>query len=123
MYSYDAWLKSTIPDYSFRTYYTKGALLGMLLDIDLRLQTNHKKSMDGFFKFLYYNVYKQGKTFDLQSYLQYLIEYSQLDFAEFFEKYITGTDELPINEYFERVGLKLQPEKELPFLQVHRYIQ
>jgi len=43
-YSFDAWLRSDIPDYSFRTYYTKGALIALLLDIDMRFKTAHKKA-------------------------------------------------------------------------------
>ncbi|MCK5034156.1 MAG: M61 family metallopeptidase, partial [Calditrichia bacterium] len=37
-YSFDAWLRSEIPDYSFRTYYTKGAIIALLIDIEMRLK-------------------------------------------------------------------------------------
>jgi predicted metalloprotease with PDZ domain len=115
-YSYDAWLRSDIPDYTFRVYYTKGALIAMMLDIDMRLKTNHEKSIDGVFKYLYDNIYKKGKTFDLKSFVNYLTDYSQIDYSVFFEKYVTGLEKLPFAEYLNKVGLEVKAESETPFL-------
>ena len=114
-YSYDAWLRSDIPDYSFRTYYTNGALIALLLDIDMRMQTAHKKHMDGFFNYLYHDIYKKNKTFNLESFYTLLIEYSGIDFSEFFNKYITGSEELPIAQYLNKIGLLLEVVSEIPF--------
>ena len=114
-YSYDAWLRSDIPDYSFRTYYTNGALIALLLDIDMRMQTAHKKHMDGFFNYLYHDIYKKNKTFNLESFYTLLIEYSGIDFSEFFNKYITGSEELPIAQYLNKIGLQLEVVSEIPF--------
>jgi predicted metalloprotease with PDZ domain len=114
-YSFDAWLRSDIPDYSFRTYYTNGALIALLLDIDMRLKTAHRKNMDGFFRYLYHDVYKKNKTFDFDSFLSLLKEYSKIDFADFFNKYVNGTDDLPIEEYLGKIGLKLDVESNIPY--------
>jgi predicted metalloprotease with PDZ domain len=115
-YSFDAWLRSSLPDYSYRTYYTKGAIMGLLLDIDMRLQSAHEKNMDGFFRYLYQNVYKNNDTFTLDSFYNYLSEYSKIDFSEFFKKYVTGIDDLPISEYLNRIGLDLRVTTEKPFI-------
>lgn len=115
-YSFDAWLRSEIPDYSFRTYYTKGALIALLLDIEMRKQSNHKNNMDGFFQHLYNEVYKNNKTFNLDSFYQHLFKYSEIDFSEFFNKYVTGIDQLPIEEYLNSIGLQLNVTSELPFI-------
>ncbi len=116
-YSFDSWISdSDIPDYTFRVFYAKGAMIALLLDIDMRLTSNHQKSMDGFFRYLYWNVYKKGETFDLPRFLQLLNDYSGNDYTEFFWRYVTGVEPLPLQEYLNRVGLELRPEKELPFL-------
>ena len=115
-YSFDAWLRSSIPDYSFRTYYTKGAIIALLLDIDMRLQSAHEKNMDGFFKYLYQNVYKKNETFTLESFYTYLSEYGKINFSEFFRKYVTGIDGLPISEYLNRIGLDLKVKTEKPLI-------
>lgn len=114
-YSYDAWLKSNIPDYSFRTYYTKGALIGLLLDIEMRIQTNHEKTMDGFFKYLYMNVYKKDKTFDINTFLEHVNKYSNLNFSDLFYKYANGVEDLPLHEFLNKIGLELKIDSEIPF--------
>ncbi len=114
-YSFDAWLRSEIPDYSFRTYYTKGAIIALLIDIEMRLKSNHEKNLDDFFKYLYENVYKKNQTFVLESFYNYIKEYSNIDFSDFFENYVTGIDELPIAEYLDRIGLDLKVDSEIPF--------
>jgi predicted metalloprotease with PDZ domain len=115
-YSFDAWLRSDIPDYSFRTYYTKGALIALLFDIEMRLQSDHKKNMDGFFNFLYHNVYKQNKTFDLELFYDYLTEYSKVNFSDFFSSYVSGINKLPLADYLNKIGLDLKVVSEIPFL-------
>ena len=116
-YSFDSWIAdSDIPDYTFRVFYSKGAMIALLLDIDMRLKSNHQKTMDGFFRYLYWNVYKKGKTFDLPQFLQLLNDYSGYDYGEFFRRYVTGVEPLPLQEYLNRVGLQLRPGEEFPFL-------
>jgi len=115
-YSFDAWLRSDIPDYSFRTYYTKGALIALLLDIDMRFKTAHKKNIDEFFRFLYHEVYKKNKTFNLESFYSYLFEYCQIDYSNFFNRYVTGINKLPIEDYIHKIGLQLNTESKIPFI-------
>ncbi len=116
-YSFDSWIaESDIPDYTFRVFYRKGAYIAMLLDIDMRRRSGHQKSMDGFFRFLYQEVYKAGKTFNLPEFLALLNRYSGNDYGEFFRKYVTGTEPLPIQETLAEIGLDLHAAEESPFL-------
>ncbi len=115
-YSYDAWLRSDIPDYSFRVYYSKGALIAMMLDFDMRFKTNHQKSIDGFFSYLYHNIYKKNITFDINTFLDYLNDYSEIDYTEFFGKYVLGIEKIPFEEYLNKAGIELEIETELPYL-------
>ncbi len=114
MYSFDAWLKSDIPDYTFRVYYYKGALVGLMIDFEMRSRTNHEKTMDGFFRFLYEDVYKQGKTMTLQRFTGYLKEYSGIDFSEFIQTYVENNADLPLDDYMVRAGLQFVPQKKRP---------
>jgi len=115
-YSYDAWLRSDIPDYTFRVYYRKGAFIGMLLDIDMRLQTDQNKTMDGFFRYFYEKVYKRNETYDMDSFLYLLNQYSGIDYTAFFNKYVTGLEKLPMEDYFNKIGLEIKPDNGVPFL-------
>ncbi len=120
-YSFDSWIAdSDIPDYTFRVFYRKGAFIAMLLDIEMRLRTDHQKTMDGFFRFLYQDVYKNGETFTLAGFLQLLNHYAAKDYSQFFDKYVTGLDTLPIREYLAKVGLDLKPVEKLPYLGIEQ---
>ncbi len=117
MFSYDSWIaQSDIPDYTFRIFYLKGAFIAMLLDIDMRLRSGQQKTMDGFFRYLYDNVYKKGLSYDLNSFLKLLNSYSGYDYSDFFGKYVTGTDSLPLGAYLAKTGLELIPVDTLPYL-------
>ena len=91
-------------------------MIALIIDIELRIRTDHEKNIDGFFRYLYYKVYKDGKTFDLESFFDYLSDYSKIDFSEFFNKYVTGIYKLPLENYLNKIGLELNVDFELPYL-------
>jgi predicted metalloprotease with PDZ domain len=116
-YSFDAWLfKADIPDYTNRVYYRKGAFIAMILDIDMRLATDHQKNMDGFFRYLYVEIFKKGKTFDLSEFLSLLNSYSGQDYSDFFSRFVSGIEPLPLSKYLDSVGLEFIAEQEIPLL-------
>lgn len=116
-YSFDSWIAdSDIPDYTFRIFYRKGALIGMILDLDMRLRTDHEKNMDGFSRLLYEDVYKAGKTFDLEQFLALLNRYSGFDYSDFFDRYVTGLEPIPLKHYLGKVGLTLAAQQKKRFI-------
>ena len=103
-------------------YYTKGELLGWLLDLKIRHATEGKKSFDDVMRHLYrtgvIEPAKQGKGpigvgFEEGGILNAVNEVSGKDFTEFFTRYVSGTEELPYVEVAKEAGLSLTRRKAL----------
>ena len=109
--SLDAWLEK-YPYYNFPTrsisYYNKGELLGVLLDLKMRESTDDRASLQDLFRWMNEHYAKQGKVFhDSESVRQAVETLSNSDFREFFQKYVSGVDEIPWDTYFRSVGLRV----------------
>jgi predicted metalloprotease with PDZ domain len=107
----DAWLEKypyyNLPARSI-SYYNKGELLGVVLDLKLRDATDDRLSLQDLFRWMNEHYAKQGKPFpDSEGVRQASETLTHADFSEFFEKYVSGVDELPWNDFFRRVGLRL----------------
>src|SRR5712671_5848981 len=112
--SFDSWIKLYRPDEnsinSQISYYDKGELLGLLLDLDIRRRTHGAKSLDDVMRYLYDEFYKKGRNYtpaDMQRACE-LMAGASLD--QFFSRYVRGRDELePIyNEILAGAGLRLE---------------
>lgn len=110
--SFNAWIKEYRPDEnsinSAISYYSKGELLGLLLDLDIRRRTHNAKSLDDVMRYLYTEFYKKGRNYtpaDFQKACE-LIAGAGLD--QFFSRYVRGRDELPYNEILVAAGLRLE---------------
>jgi predicted metalloprotease with PDZ domain len=108
--SIDAWLEKypyyNLPERSI-SYYNKGELLGILLDLKMREASDDQVSLQTLFRWMNEHYAKQGKFFpDSQGVSQAAETLTHSDFAEFFRKYVSGTEEIPWDEFFQRVGLK-----------------
>ncbi len=109
--SLDTWLEKypyyLTPERSI-SYYDKGELLGVLLDLELRQVTHGQKSLRDLFQWMNQNYAKQGRFFpDSAGVRQAAETISGSDFKAFFAKYVAGTDEIPWDQFFEIVGLRL----------------
>lgn len=109
--SLDAWLEKysyyLAPERSI-SYYDKGELLGVLLDLQLREQTHEAKSLRDLFQWMNENYAKRGRFFPDSEGVRLGAEtISGADFKEFFEKYVAGTEEVPWDQFFRPVGLRL----------------
>jgi predicted metalloprotease with PDZ domain len=113
--SLDAWLEK-YPYYNLPTrsisYYNKGELLGVLLDLKIRDSTGDRTSLADLFHFMNEHYAKQGKFFhDSESVREAVESLSNSDFHEFFQKYVSGVDEIPWDTYFRSVGLTLTADE------------
>jgi predicted metalloprotease with PDZ domain len=109
--SLDAWLEKydyyRMPQRSI-SYYNKGELLGMLLDLAVREASNGTASLRDVFQWMNLNYAKQGQFFpDSVGVEQAAEAVSHADLKLFFEQYVRGTSEIPWNEYFKTVGLQM----------------
>jgi predicted metalloprotease with PDZ domain len=97
------------------SYYNKGALLAMLLDLEIRARTQGHKSLLDMMRFMYHQFYQApaatyygpGRGFEEKDVVEALNSITGSDFAPFFERYVTGTDALPYQETLARGGLQL----------------
>ena len=113
--SIDTWLEK-YPSYNSPersiSYYNKGELLGVMLDLKLRDATGGAKSLRDLFQWMNANYAQKGRCFeDSEGVRQAAEAISHADLKSFFDKYVSGTDEIPWNEYFDTVGLQLVTKK------------
>jgi predicted metalloprotease with PDZ domain len=109
--SLDAWLEKypyyRQPERSI-SYYNKGFLLGIVLDLAVREATSDRGSLREVFEWMNQNYARQGKFFpDSDGVRQAAEAVGHTDFGELFQKYVRGTEEIPWDDFFKTVGLHL----------------
>jgi len=112
--SLDAWLEGDPyyrrPERSI-SYYNKGELLGVVLDLAVRDATHDHASLREVMQWMNQNYAKKGRFFaDSDGVREAAEAVSHADLASFFAQYVAGTDEIPWDEFFRGVGLKLTQE-------------
>src|ERR1700689_3855242 len=109
--SLDAWLEKYDSYYSPErsiSYYNKGQILGVLLDIAIRDQTDNKKSLDDVMRAMNDQFAKHGRYYDESDDIRATIEkVTGKPFEEFFRRYVSGVDDLPYDDFLARAGLRL----------------
>jgi predicted metalloprotease with PDZ domain len=110
--SLDAWLEKyplyNQPENSV-SYYTKGQVLGDLLDILIRDRTGNEKSLDDVLRAMNTDFAKQGKMY--RDSLDVRLTAEKIaggSFEEFFRKYVAGTEPLPYQQILGLAGLQLR---------------
>ena len=119
--SLDAWLEK-YPLYNQRqnsvSYYTKGQMLGVLLDILIRDRTDNQKSLDDVLRSMNEEFARQGKTYRDSSDVRLTAEkVAGGSFEEFFQKYVSHAEPLPYQRVLSLAGLELRTiERKHPVL-------
>jgi predicted metalloprotease with PDZ domain len=91
------------------SYYTKGQVLGDLLDILIRDRTNNTKSLDDVLHAMNTEFANQGKPYrDSLDIRLTAEEVAGGSFEEFFQKYVAGTEPFPFQEILALAGLELR---------------
>jgi predicted metalloprotease with PDZ domain len=109
--SLDAWLEKydyyRLPARSI-SYYNKGYLLGVLLDLQVREDSRGSASIRDVFHWMNENYARQGQFFPESEGVRRAAEaVSHSDLGWFFQKYVAGTDEISWDDFFRSVGLHL----------------
>lgn len=114
--SFDAWIKLYRPDAnsgnSQISYYVKGELISLLLDLLIRARHENKRSLDDVMRQMWQQFGKQEIGFTPVQLQQIIESVAGDDLSDFFKRYVDGTEELPFDEYLEPFGLRLEPEIE-----------
>jgi len=110
--SWDAWIKlyrrDANSDNSQISYYIKGAMISLLLDLLIRARHNNARSLDDVMRYLWQEFGISEIGFTPEQLQAALTNVAGINLDEFFAKYIDGTDELPFDDYLEPFGLQLQ---------------
>ncbi len=111
--SLDAWFEGIAayrsPERSI-SYYNKGEIDGILLDLRIRQVTNGAKSLRDLFQLMNDQYAKQHRFFpDSPGVEQAAESITGQSFGEFFGDYVAGVKEIPYDEFFQFVGLQVVP--------------
>ena len=122
--SFDAWTKYYRQDENspnaIVSYYVKGSLVGLALDLTIRAETAGKKSLDDVMRALWQ---KYGRDFDQKSLngkqqglgedeIEAIIEQSTgVKTKRFMDKYVRGTDDLPLMQLYADFGVTINDER------------
>jgi predicted metalloprotease with PDZ domain len=109
--SLDAWLEKypayNLPERSI-SYYNKGFVDGVLLDLAILDATNGSKSLRDVFQHLNTRYAKQGRFFPDSPGIREAAEaVSGRDLSQFFARHVSGTDEIPYDQFLRAVGLRV----------------
>jgi len=112
--SLNAWLEGNAfyrtPQRSI-SYYDKGEILGVLLDLRIRELTAGDKSLRDLFHWMNEHYARQHKFFPDSAGVQEAAEtVTGQSFADFFRDYVAGVKPIPYNDFFRFVGLQLASE-------------
>lgn len=106
--SFDAWIRLYKPspdDFNtYISYYLKGAMLALVLDIMIILHTGGKSTLDNLMLSMWEKYKKDGKGFTIKDILRLSRDRFDMDLEGFVSSYIDGNDPLPVLEYLERLG-------------------
>ncbi len=100
------------------SYYSKGPILGLLLDLNIRHVTNNQKSLDDVMRTLYYRFYKEKQRGFTDEEFQAVCEaIAGCPLPELFA-YASTTQDIDYAKYLGYAGLELAPPVELdePYL-------
>jgi predicted metalloprotease with PDZ domain len=120
--SYDSWVKYYHQDEnsinSQVSYYDKGAILGLLLDLEIRKKSNGTKSLDDVMRYLMAEFFKKERNYGPEDFQKACELTAGASLEDFFAKYVRGRDELDYNSSLSAAGLKLEtstaPEADRP---------
>jgi predicted metalloprotease with PDZ domain len=115
--SLETWLEK-YPDYHLPqrsiSYYNKGELIGVLLDLAVRDATGGQKSLKDVFRWMNRNYAQKHKFYPETEGVRLAVEaVTGKDFKDFFNTCVTQPAPLPYNNYLKTVGLELKPRKEV----------
>jgi len=114
--SFDAWTKFYKPDANSSnavvSYYTKGSLIALALDLTIRRDTDGRHSLDEVMRKCWERYGETGEGMPERGLESVAQSVSGLDLREFFERYVRGTGDLPLQKLLKDFGviMHLRPQ-------------
>lgn len=98
------------------SYYPKGEVIGLVLDLLIRGETNGRASLDDVLRRMYdefyvrspkATYYLKGRGYTVEDFIRVTSEVAGKNMNEFFKSYVRAPQTLPYDEAFAHVGLRL----------------
>jgi predicted metalloprotease with PDZ domain len=109
--SFDTWIKFYRPDENTQntsvSYYLKGALIAMLLDLEIRQHTGNRCSLDDVMLATYQEFTLQGRGIHDDEFQGICEQVAEGSLQQFFDDYVRGVAELPFEDCLAKAGLGL----------------
>ena len=106
--SFDAWTKYYRQDENapnaIVSYYTKGALIALCLDLQMRLASDGRQSLDDLMRALWERHGKTGEGVAEDGIFELLAELAGTRLAGWLRKTVNGTEDLPLARLLKAVG-------------------
>jgi predicted metalloprotease with PDZ domain len=109
--SFDSWIKYYRQDEnsvnSQISYYDKGGILGLLLDLEIRKRSAGAKSLDDVMRYLYDEFSKKNRNYGPQDFQRACELMAGASLDQFFSRYVRGKEELDYDSALNAAGLRL----------------
>jgi predicted metalloprotease with PDZ domain len=109
--SFDAWIKFYKQDENapnaIVSYYAKGALFALVLDLHIRLQTSGQKSLDDVMRGMWHAYGQPAIGVPEQGFERIATAVTGLDLNAFFEQGVRATQDLPLAELLRDFGVEM----------------
>ena len=117
--SFDAWIKYYRPDENANnsriSYYLKGALIGALLDVEIRATTDGKKSLDDVMRQLWQSHRETGYT--NEDFSKIVLQITGVSYDDWLKESLETTEEMDFSKLLDWYGLERktrEPDKDAP---------
>ena len=90
--------------------YDGGSLIAAALDLQIRSLTENRSSLDDVMEQMYRKFGLTGVPYTMNDVIRIVSRMTGEDFKPFFRKYVTGTEQLPLEEYLKDAGVHVEIE-------------
>lgn len=112
--SFDAWIIGYRPNENSKnssiSYYSKGEVIGMLMDLEIANATKGAKSLDDVMKAMYEQGKVQKRGYTDAEFKAMVEKISGISFTNFWAKYIDGVDDIDFEKFFAYAGIDAKAE-------------
>jgi predicted metalloprotease with PDZ domain len=109
--SFEAWSKFYKQDENspnaIVSYYVKGAMFALALDLKIRELTKNNKSLDDIMRRLWREYGKQARGVEEDTILQMTNELVEQSLQAFFDRYLDTSDDIPLQAMLETMGISM----------------
>jgi predicted metalloprotease with PDZ domain len=123
MSSYDAWIKYYRPNENSNntgiSYYSKGEVIGLMMDLEIAHSTKGAKSLDDVMKAMYLQCKTLKRGYTDAEFKAMVEKISGKSFTDFWAKYVNGTVPVDYKTYFGYAGIDVKNANEglsVPYL-------